>query len=285
MKIWEIILKIWGFITQIWAARKLALSSATTPVVESPVTEPFVEEHLPPVHNDLEAEAPPKVIEPIKPPVPKKTELKDRLQDRRAVANQKYVYGERDWSKVTGICLHQTACVLGERPARWDTVGAHLGVTRSGQVIYLHDFNKLVVHGNQWNTQTVGIEIDGLYAGLEDDPSTVVNEATRTTWDDPTTTVHEQPQKLTAESVEATSQLIRFICDEVAKHGGKIKALVAHRQASASRENDPGEAIWKRIALPMSKELGLHDGGPGFKLSNGYPIPEQWDPTRKGFKY
>ncbi len=249
------------------------------------ITDTSVEPHLPPVHNDLEAEAPAKVIEPIRPPVPQTTAFQDRLRDRRSVANQKYVYGKRDWSKVTGICLHQTACVLGERPARWDTVGAHTGVTRSGQVIWLHDFDKLVVHGNGWNAQTVGIEIDGLYAGLEDDPSTVINEATRTTWDDPTTTVHERPQVLTSESVEATCQLIRFICDEVERHGGKVKVLVAHRQASSSRENDPGEAIWKRIGLVMSEELGLHDGGPGFKIGSGYAIPEKWDPTRKGIKY
>ena len=254
-------------------------------IPEPPVTDVSVEPHLPPLHNDLEAEAPPKVIEPIKPPVAAGVTFEKRLQDRRAVANQKYVYGKRDWSKVTGICLHQTACVLGERPARWDTVGAHAGVTRSGQIILLHDFDKLVVHGNGWNAQTVGIEIDGLYAGLEDDPKTVVNEATRTTWDDPTTAVHEKPLILTSETVEAVSQLIRYICAEVEKHSGKIKALVAHRQASATRENDPGEAIWKKVALPMSKELGLHDGGPGFKIGNGYAIPEQWDPTRKGIKY
>lgn len=242
-----------------------------------PVTDTSFEPQLPPAINDLEAEAPAPVIEPIRPPVSNQTAFADRLRDRRVVAKQKYVYGKRDWSKVTGICLHQTACVLGENPPRWDTVGAHCGVTRSGQVIWLHDYNKLVVHGNQWNAQTVGIEIDGLYAGVEGNPKTV--------WNDPSTAKKEVGQVLTSESVEATCQLIRQICDEVERHGGKVKALVAHRQASANRQSDPGSAIWQRIALPMSGELGLHDGGPGFKLSDGYPIPEAWDPSRKGIKY
>lgn len=197
--------------------------------------------------------------------------------DRRSNASKKHDYGKREWSKVTGICLHQTACVLGEKPPRWDTVGCHIGVTRSGKVIWLHDFNRLVVHGNGWNTQTVGIEIDGLYAGVEGDPKTV--------WDDPSTTKKEVGSILTQESIDATQQVIRFIADEIEKNGGKLKAIVAHRQASENRRNDPGSAIWKAIALPMAKELETSDGGPGFKLSKGYAIPESWDPSRKGIKY
>ena len=38
----------------------------------------------------------------------------------------------------------------------------------------------------------------------------------------------------------------------------------------------------------MLQELGLSDGGPGFALVNqdgGYPIPEAWNPSRKGIPY
>ena len=111
------------------------------------------------------------------------------FHDRRKTAaqghgpKQAWRVGSRPWSKVTGICLHQTACVLGERPERWDTVGAHIGITRSGKVIWLHDFNRIVAHGNGWNAGTVGIEIDGLYAGVEGDASTV--------WNDPSTARRE----------------------------------------------------------------------------------------------
>jgi hypothetical protein len=199
------------------------------------------------------------------------------LSDLRTQASQKHDYGKRAWTAVTGICLHQTACLLGERPARWETVGAHLGVTRGGRVIWLHDFDRLVVHGNGWNTQTVGIEIDGLYAGLEGDP--------RTVWDDPSTPNRERGMVLTAEAIDATTTAIRWICSEVARRGGAIKALVAHRQASEDRRNDPGSAIWKAVALPLQAELELSDGGVGFKLGSGRPIPEAWDPRCIGVKY
>jgi N-acetyl-anhydromuramyl-L-alanine amidase AmpD len=181
---------------------------------------------------------------------------------------------DRPITQVTGACLHQTACNLGERVERYNSVGAHFAVTRAGKVIWLHDFNRLVCHGNGWNAGTVGIEIDGLYAGVEGDPSTV--------WDDPSTPGREQGQKLTQETVLATRALLRWI---KAQLGPRMNAIVAHRQSSDSRRNDPGSAIWKEIALPLHVELGCTDGGIGFKLNDGYPIPASWDPRCVGVNY
>ncbi len=147
-----------------------------------------------------------------------KPEVKFAVVDRRSTASREHIGGVRPWSAITGVCLHQTACVLGERPARWDTVGAHLGITRGGQVIQLHDFTRVVWHGNGWNGHTVGIEIDGLYAGVEGDVSTV--------WQGKT------PNTLTPEAAEAARQAVRWICSEVAANGGKVTALVAHRQSA-----------------------------------------------------
>lgn len=202
------------------------------------------------------------------------------FHDRRSTAAQAHGPGgkwrvtSRPWRKVTGITLHQTACVLGERPARWDTVGAHIGVTRAGQVIWLHDFDRVVVHGHGFNAQCVGIEIDGLYCGVEGRPETV--------WDDPSTRMREQGMALTAEAADAAKQVIRWIVDEVDGKGGDVKALVAHRQSAEDRRNDPGSEIWQRVALPMHAELGLSDGGDGFQLGGGRPIPREWDPKRTG---
>lgn len=197
--------------------------------------------------------------------------------DRRKVSSRQHIFGRRTWKEVTGICLHQTACVLGERPARWDTVGCHVGVTRSGKVIWLHDFDFKVVHGNGWNAQTVGIEMDGLYEGVDGNPKTV--------WDDPSTAIHEVGQKITPELVSSSQAAIEWIIEEVARHGGKINAIVAHRQASSSRRNDPGSALWKSVALPMQQKYGIGDGGKGYKIGNGYPIPEEWNSAYTGIKY
>lgn len=203
--------------------------------------------------------------------------------DRRAFAIQahgpkrEWRVTDRKWSEVTGTCLHQTACILGENPARWDTAGCHIGITRSGKIIWLHDFDREVAHANGFNSQTVGIEVDGLFAGIEGDPKTV--------WDNPGTAVREVAQSPTDAQIESLKIAVRWIAAEVAaKSGVPMKALVAHRQSSDTRRNDPGSAIWA-VAIELMKELKLSDGGPKFKIGDGLPIPEAWDPSRKGIPY
>jgi N-acetyl-anhydromuramyl-L-alanine amidase AmpD len=173
---------------------------------------------------------------------------------------------------------------MGERLERYDAINVHFVVTRAGKILRLYDLDTATCHGNGWNNQTVGIEIDGLYAGQEDDPTTLVDESLLTTWNDPTTPHRETPMQVTPEAMEAARNLVRWICEEVALNKGKVGVLVAHRQSSASRRNDPGEAIWRAVALPMMAELGLHSGGDGFKLDDGYPIPEVWGGAN-GIKY
>jgi len=199
-----------------------------------------------------------------------------RFHDLRSVANQSNIGGRRSWNQIAGITLHQTACVLGERPQRWATVVAHLGVTRGGQVIWMHDFEKIVWHGNGFNNRTIGIEMDGTYAGIEGDDRTFWRPA-----DEP----DRAPQAPTAELIEAAKATVRWICEEVSRHGGRVEQLVAHRQASNQRQSDPGSALWQQVALPLHAELKLSDGGPGYTVGNGIPIPEPWDPSRRGVKY
>lgn len=205
--------------------------------------------------------------------------------DRRAVHSplvrrhgklERYEPAGRSWSETRGVTLHQTACNMGERIARYDSIGAHFVVLRSGRVLRMADCNSVVFHGNGWNAQCVGIEVDGLYAGIEGRLDTV--------WDDPSTPVREMPQTVSPEALLATRNLVRWIAHDVARNGGKLEVLCAHRQSSTDRRNDPGEAIWKAVALPLHAELRLTDGGVGFKLG-GYAIPEAWDERCKGFSY
>lgn len=209
--------------------------------------------------------------------VPAGVYLPPGLIDMRARTSRSKVYGRRPWSKVTGVCLHQTACLMGERPERYENTGAHVVITRGGKIIWLHDFDELVVHGNGWNAGCVGIEIDGLYAGIEGDP--------RTVWDNPDTPSRELGMTMPPVQAEASRAAVRWIDREVKAKGGKLKVVVAHRQASDTRRNDPGSAIWQQVAMPLHAELHLTDGGPGFKIGDGYPIPEAWDPSRTGIKY
>lgn len=79
-------------------------------------------------------------------------------------------YGrKRDPSEVTGVMLHHTACRLGEDPARWKRVNAHIGITFGGKVIIMHDLERVIYHGgNRVSPWTIGIEIDGNHLGFSD---------------------------------------------------------------------------------------------------------------------
>src|SRR5690606_27687843 len=103
--------------------------------------------------------------------------------DLRETSSRKNDRGPRSWSSITGITLHQTACLLGIKPDRWKTVAAHDGVMRSGAAVLLHEFDRLVWHGNGWNNRCIGVEFDGLFAGVKGNMSTV--------WDDPSTPQRE----------------------------------------------------------------------------------------------
>lgn len=201
-------------------------------------------------------------------------------KDRRQVP---YVPRLRPISEITGICLHQTACVMGEKPERYRRLSIHFVVTLSGKVIRTCPIESLLYGGNHWNGGTIQIEVDGSYAGLEDDPSThAKREDLETFWAGGEI---KSPMKVTEAAMRALRNLQRYIIEKVRRLGGKICVVVAHRQASGDRRSDPGQAIWQQGALPIIEEFGLDDGGVGFQLGDGRPIPEGWDPRCVGIKY
>ena len=173
---------------------------------------------------------------------------------------------------ITGITLHQTAADMGELVPRYDTLGAHYGILRSGRVLWMADADRVVIHGNLWNQRCVGIEVNGRYAGIEGD--------LRTLWDDPSTPYREQPQQVTPEAMRSLRMLVRYLKLKVPS----IAVLCSHRQSSATRQSDPGQAIW-REAVALHAELGMTDGGVGFKIGDGRANPEAWDAKAKGVRY
>lgn len=199
------------------------------------------------------------------------------IADRRKYAKpRRYGTRPRRWEDVDTITLHQTACNMGERISRYDGTGAHRIITQLGRRIWLHDPDVRVVHAQALNNRAIGIEVDGQYPGVEGDLSTL--------WDNPDTPKREQPTTLTEAAVVALHLEVRYLVELVEQHGGRIRYITAHRQASKSRRADPGGEIWRRGALPLMAELGLSDGGVGYEVG-GYPIPEAWDPRCEGIRY
>jgi hypothetical protein len=197
--------------------------------------------------------------------------------DLRESSDRRAIQRRRSWKDIEAITLHQTAVVLGEKPGRWQTLGAHLGVTREGRVMVVHGFEWNVAHANGFNACSVGIELDGHYEGVEGNPKTY--------WR-PASAPKRRPQEPTPELIAAAKWSIRLVVKEVAQHGGRVRHIFAHRQSSAMRQSDPGSAIWRLVALPMMEELRL-DAGKSARITHGTgrPIPEAWDARCSGVRY
>jgi peptidoglycan hydrolase-like protein with peptidoglycan-binding domain len=198
--------------------------------------------------------------------------------------------GTRKLADIVGVTLHQTACTLGEKEHRYANVACHIAITREGKIIYNNDFIKKIWHGNGFNTRTIGIEIDGHFAGLEaqsEDGEWVPD--LRTYWRPKNST--RTPLSITPAQVEACKEAIRWCKRVVDGAGGDFKYIVAHRQSSPSRVSDPGEKTWRLVAVPLLDELGMSDGGDDYYITDskkrpGKPLPEEWDPSRhKGVSY
>ena len=196
---------------------------------------------------------------------------------------------KRDPATVTHICLHQTAVEFGasDRQVRLSDgdrelalarrfldVACHAAACRSGFFVKTHPLEDLLNHANGFNDYSVGLEIDGRYPGLEDDPTTAAREDLRTTWGG-------KPSKLTDQTVEAAREAVRYFVVEGRKLGMPMTHIVAHRQSSPSRRSDPGQGIWQSVVVDFAcPELGLTvdlDKTLSGRDGAGLPIPKQWD--------
>lgn len=183
----------------------------------------------------------------------------------------------RPWSQITAVVLHQTAAKIGEKPASWHSVPIHFGITRAGKVIQLYDLTEVCNHANGLNRRSVGIEIDGWYAGIEGQPKTL--------WQPKNLPTPRQPMDLPDVQATAVRATVQWILNTVAVNGGTVTHIHPHRQSSKDRQSDPGSLIWQTVGLWAQSTFGLSDGGREFTVGDGLVIPEAWDSRYIGNRY
>lgn len=183
----------------------------------------------------------------------------------------------RTWSKITAVVLHQTAAKIGEKLASWHSVPIHFAVTRAGKIIQLYDLTEVCNHANGLNGRSVGIEIDGWYAGIEGRPDTL--------WQPGGAGPPRQPMDLPTAQADSAKALVQWIVSSVAGNGARVTHIHPHRQASSDRRSDPGSVIWQTVGRWAQTNLGLLDGGPNFTVGTGLKIPQAWDPRYVGNRY
>jgi len=209
--------------------------------------------------------------------VPASVQRKFRMRGGRVV--------RRAPSAVNGITIHQTAVQFevtdrqiaaadGDKclalATRVKKVAAHF-VSFDGFYTKNYPLDFYVYHAGALNRKTLGLEVDGLYPGLLDDPDTELREDLESLW-------KGTPTVLTEGRVKAARAALRSMVQEGRKLGMPIKYIYAHRQSSATRRADPGEEIWRKVVLEYGVPvLGL-ETRPDFTIGTGRAIPDEWDP-------
>lgn len=182
---------------------------------------------------------------------------------------------ERKPEDVTGICIHQTACVFGplddppKRHRRALNVPAHIVAFRDGVYAQTAPLLWFLYHGNALNDRTLGLECEGHYPGLLDDPETPRREDEESIW------AGAKATPLTPEALDCYRAALRHLVEAGRKEGMPIKFIWAHRQASGSRRSDPGQELWTMVAEWGCRELGL-EARYADKWKDGRPVPREW---------
>lgn len=214
-----------------------------------------------------------------------------RIIDLTAHANKSRRQGTRDPRKVYALVLHQMACCFN-RPdplKNYLNTGAHFVILQDGRILHLHPISAMVWASNCTSPRSVAVEFAGNF------PDTRGRWWFNCTKDPKTGEYREIDNKkccqymashrdqkgcdylagkrnqVTQAQIEAGRYLVRYLVRTMG-----LKTILAHRQSSSSRENDPGPDIWYHVGQWAVDNLGLGDGGPGFKCGTGKPIPDAW---------
>lgn len=185
----------------------------------------------------------------------------------------------RPASAVDGVCLHQAAISFGGQGEARYRRALHVA---THALAFTDGVGALSAPPSWWmsgagplNRQVVHLEVEGLYSGLLDDPTTAPREDLETTWQG------SEPHELTETTIETARATLRALVDATREWGADLRYLYAHRQSSATRRSDPGEALWRALVPWAERELGLVPR-PGFTLGNGRQIPRAWDERGRG---
>ena len=183
---------------------------------------------------------------------------------------------ERTPDQVDTLVVHQTAVTFGRgryptRHHRALDVACHALAFNDGVVARAAPLAWYVYHGNGFNARSVGLEIEGSFPGLMDDPTTPAREDLRTHWGD-----ESRMTPVTDLLVDTAFAAIEDLVWRATLWGADLRYIVAHRQSSATRRSDPGEQIWKEVVLPAADAFGLVMR-PKWIVGEGRTIPKEWD--------
>jgi hypothetical protein len=167
--------------------------------------------------------------------------------------------GKRDPKTVYALVLHQMACCFQPKDPlkRFLNINSHFAIAADGRILQLHPITELLWSSNGFNRGSVAVEFAGNFPN------------TRGKWWKGDKFGRNRP---TPEQLEAGRYLVQYLIRTMG-----LTHILAHRQSSDSRENDPGPEVWYHVGQWAVENRGLKDGGPGYKHpAGGNPIPDEW---------
>ncbi len=201
-----------------------------------------------------------------------------RIEDRthsprtRQTRREKGHPRPRSKSQVYALVLHQMACCRRRKEGGYDTIGVHYAILEDGRILQLQPIEALMYASNGFNARSVAVEFAGNFPNIRGK-----------CWQpkcDKLPCPNHGCHQLTQAQIDSGRYLVEHLLRE---SGMKLTHILAHRQSSGTRENDPGPDIWYHVGQWAIDKYGLKDGGPGFKVGSGRPIPDEWrDWGRRG---
>jgi N-acetylmuramoyl-L-alanine amidase len=187
-----------------------------------------------------------------------------KIIDLTAQSDRSHRKGKRDPKSVYALVLHQMACCLRRRdPLRsYLRTKAHFAILPEGQILQLHPVSALLWASHGFNSKSVAVEFAGNFANVKGK------------WWKGETFGRD---RATPAQLEAGRCLVRHLVRTMG-----LRVVLAHRQSSNMRENDPGPDVWYHVGQWAVDNLGLSDGGVGFKIGNGKPILDAWRTWGRG---
>jgi hypothetical protein len=167
--------------------------------------------------------------------------------------------GTRDIARIDSIVLHQMGFSRGNDITAYDGVGVHYCVLPDGTITQNHDPETYLWASNGLNSRSVAVEFAGNFPSVR---GRAHNEARFGRHIPPL------PQ------IFGGRTLLKTLKEGP---GIRLQYVFGHVQASwPNKGNCPGPHIWYNVGEWGLRQLGLSDGGRGFHVAGGHPIPDRW---------
>jgi len=205
-----------------------------------------------------------------------------RIIDLTAQAVKSQRKRMRDPKTVNTLVLHQMACCFKVKdPLKrfLNHFAPHFAIMADGQILQLHPTAAMTWASNGFNGNSVAVEFAGNFPNTSGKWWLDQKELKKLTPAQAKAYRQANQNQVTPQQIEAGRYLVQHLISTMG-----LKRIVAHRQSSNMRENDPGPDIWYHVGQWAIDNLGLTDGGPGYKIDSGNPIPNVWRSWGKATK-